>query len=106
MDRIMIVAVIVILLFPVIASAQITLSERTTVSCSSNSTLLTEVNETRCIDGLCRELAIINEQICQFGCFNDTVIPQCAPQPNDRILFFSGAIIAMLAIGVIVLRRM
>lgn len=87
--------------------AQFPLTEFTNISCSSEFTLSVINNETRCINGVCRDFLKQSEVFCEFGCANDTVIPQCSPDPVNTTLFFTIPIIVFfIVVAAIILRRM
>ena len=91
-------AVLLLLVFTPSVLAQFTLTPFTTISCSSNQTLFVETNETRCIDGVCKEFAITTEQFCNYGCTEENVQPQCQPAPFEVNVFFIIPIIGILLV--------
>ena len=82
---------LVSLIFVPIGQAQVS-----SVSCSDNTTLSIAVNDTRCIDDVCKEFSRSTSEVCAYGC--DSTLNICNPSPLNTNLLVIGIIIVFVIV--------
>ncbi|MBU1613641.1 hypothetical protein KKC87_04440 [Patescibacteria group bacterium] len=72
--------------------------------CVDNETLSVQFNETRCIDGICKEFSRDTLQYCNFGC--DSVTQTCSPDSFTVNMYLVGGFILFIIIMAILFKRL
>ena len=70
------------------------------ISCVSNTTLQITVNDTRCIDDVCKDFSRSTSEFCTYGC--DSELNTCNPSPLTTNLIVMGIIILFVIVAFVV----
>ena len=90
----------IMLLMSMVVSAQTNL---TSVVCSSNNTLKIMVNETRCIEDICKVFSKESEEYCAYGC--DPITNTCNPDPVNQNMVYVGIFAVFIIVSLYVVSR-
>lgn len=98
---------LLVLMFFVVSSAVYipvnALAQTTTTFCADNTTLTITVNETRCIDGVCKIFSKDTGEFCPNGC--DSSTRSCVPDDWQTALIVGGSLIGFILIVVFVVKK-